>query len=93
MFRRVMATPEGRFVMADLIRGTGVHRSIWDNSARIHYNSGRQDWGLELMATLQEVDADAYDLMEAERRALDRRDASEIEALHIANAPQEETEP
>jgi len=84
--RAVLATPEGRFVFWDLIASAGVFRSIWESSARIHYNAGRQDFGHELIAMLVEADPEAYQLMEREMRALAKRDALETDASHTDSA-------
>lgn len=90
MFAAVMATTEGRFVMWELIVAAGVYRSIWDNSARIHYNAGRQDFGHELLATLLDADERSYLAMESEARARARKDAVEVEAGHTASATEGE---
>jgi hypothetical protein len=80
--RSVMSSPAGRLVFWELLRRAGVYRSIWDNSARIHYNAGRQDFGHEIMAELLASGEDLYLVMETEARALVRRENAETEAVH-----------
>lgn len=64
----VLAHPEGRMVLWDLLRRAGVYRSVWDQSSRIHYNAGRQDFGHELLALCLQADDRLYLLMEQEGR-------------------------
>lgn len=78
--RQVMATIEGRLVMWALLERAGIYRSVWDPSARIHYNAGRQDFGHELLALLLEADERTYLLMEQEARARARGDDREAAA-------------
>ncbi len=79
--RAIMGAPEGRVVMWDLLARAGIYRSIWDPSARIHYNAGRQDYGHELLALLLEADGDLYQLMEREARAWQRSQDREAAAV------------
>jgi len=78
--RATMATIEGRAVMWGLLERAGVFRSVWDPSARIHYNAGRQDFGHELLSLLLEADEQLYLLMEQEARQRARSDARETAA-------------
>lgn len=82
----VMQTAEGRLVLWELLERAGIYRSIWDPSARIHYNAGRQDYGHEILGLMLEADADLY--LEAEREARDRkrRQARETEAVQTPTA-------
>jgi L-amino acid N-acyltransferase YncA len=84
--RAVMATPAGRVVMWELLTRAGIFRSVWEASAKIHYNAGRQDYGHELLATLIDVDEAAYQLMEREMRAIDRNDSRETAAVQTPAA-------
>lgn len=88
--RTVMGTPEGRLVFGDrghgLLARAGVYRSIWEASAKIHYNAGRQDFGHELMAELLRADEGLYQLMETEARLLALRDDAETDAGHTPAA-------
>jgi hypothetical protein len=82
----VMKTPEGRTVMAQLIRRAGVYMSIWDPSARIHYNAGRQDYGHELMADLVGIDEETYQIMEREEWNWNKQQERAIDAAHTSRA-------
>jgi hypothetical protein len=86
--REMLRQPAGRFVMWELIERAGVFRSIWDNSARIHYNAGRQDFGHEIIALLIQADEDLYLLMETEARDRARRLDRETDAAHTARVEQ-----
>lgn len=70
-YRQVLATVDGRAVLADLIQRAGVDRSIYSQSAAIHYNAGRQDFGHELREMLKAMDLAAYVRM---RREADDRE-------------------
>jgi hypothetical protein len=87
--RVVMQAPSGRIVMWELIGRAKVHESIWDQSARIHYNAGRQDYGHELMAALVSADEDLYLLMEREMRAWQRGENATTDATHAARADEQ----
>ena len=82
----VLASTHGRRFCWDLLERAGVYRSIWDPTARIHYNAGRQDFGHELMALLVSAQPDLYLLMEQEARARQKRDDAETDAAHTAPA-------
>lgn len=86
----VMNTVDGRIVFEGLIRRLGVMRSIWDQSARIHYNAGQQDAGHEIVADLIRVDEGLYDKMQAEARAWMKQQERSIDAVHTARAGQRE---
>lgn len=86
----VLASIEGRIVLAQLIRRAGVFRSIWHPSAEIHYNAGRQDYGHELMADLVAIDEDAYQQMEREDWAWVKQQQREIDAAHTKRAAERE---
>lgn len=88
--RAVMSTPEGRFVCWRWLERTGVFRSVWEQSARIHYNAGRQDVGHEFMAAMIETDENLYLQMEREARDRDRRDAQSAEAVTTPSADEGE---
>ncbi len=81
-----MNTPSGRLVFWELIRTCGTYASVWEASAKIHYNAGRQDVGHEILADLIAVDPNLYQLMEREMRTLQAKEQAEIEALHAPSA-------
>lgn len=54
--RKLLEHPYGRRVMWRLLEKCRVFGSIWEPSAKIHYNSGQQDLGHFLMAEIVEAD-------------------------------------
>jgi hypothetical protein len=88
--KAVMATVAGRHLLAELLERSGLWRTSWDPSARIHFNEGRRNFGLELLADVQESDEEAYLLMERERRAWLRGEALEAAAVQTAAATEGE---
>lgn len=87
--RAVMDTVSGRIFVRGLLEKAGVYRSIWDPSAKIHYNAGRQDYGHELMALIVEADDLLFGQMEHEAREYRAREARGMDA---AAAAQEQSE-
>ena len=83
----MLNTVEGRYTLWTLLEDLGIFRSIWDPSARIHYNAGRQDAGHELMARIIAADPNRYEQMEREARARAKRLDSE---MSVALPPTEE---
>jgi len=90
--RAVLGTEAGRLVLSHILQAAGVYRSIWTQSAEIHYRAGRQDFGHELMAEWLEASEDLYDRMEHENRARVRREAAEDDAFELEH-DQERTTP
>jgi hypothetical protein len=68
----VMSTPAGRRFIWRVLERCKVFGTVWDGSARIHYNSGQQDIGHWVMAEVGAADEDALFLMmkEAKHREL-----------------------
>lgn len=64
----VLATPEGRRVIWSLLQRAGVFESIWENSAKIHYNAGQQDFGHALMADIVDAGEEFFFTMMTENR-------------------------
>lgn len=58
--RSVLSTKQGRRLLWRLMAECRVYGSIWDNSARIHYNAGRQDVGHFILAEITEASEDLY---------------------------------
>lgn len=83
-FRKVLETPEGRFLFGDrehgLLAVCGTFKSIWARDASIHYNAGQQDLGHRMMADIAAIDEQLYLLMEGECRAIAVRDQRERQA-------------
>jgi hypothetical protein len=84
--RVATSTPEGRLVFRTLLEKLGVYRSVWEPSAKIHYNAGRQDAGHELQAYLLQASEEHYDQMEREARFRAARLNRETDAVHTARA-------
>jgi hypothetical protein len=53
--RSVLALPSGRRFLWRLMGHCKTFGSIWEQSARIHYNSGQQDIGHYVMAEITEA--------------------------------------
>lgn len=91
--RAVLNTPQGRLIFGErelgLLARAGVYKSIWARDASIHYNAGKQDFGHELLALLTQADEMSYLRMEAEMRALAKRDSGETEAAHLPSTDDE----
>jgi hypothetical protein len=68
----VMSSPAGRRFVWRMLGHCKVFETVWDNSARIHYNAGKQDIGHWLMAEVGAADEDSLFLMmkEAKQREL-----------------------
>lgn len=82
----VLSTPAGRIVFAQLIRASGVFRSIWSPNVEIHFNAGRQSMGLELRHDIQALNEDLFDQMDREERAWLKQQRTETEAVQTARA-------
>jgi hypothetical protein len=82
--RAVMSTPAGRLMMGDptygILSRCKLDTCIFEASAKIYFNSGMQNVGLEIKALLAEVDEDALILMQNEMRLLAKREKNEAEA-------------
>jgi hypothetical protein len=88
--RAVLQTVDGRAVLWDLVVRAGVFASIYDQSARIHYNAGRQDFGHELLAAVIDADEAAYLVMEQEARERQRREDRDADAAPRARGDDQE---
>lgn len=66
--RRVLETPEGRRVLWRFMSKCNVFGSVWEPSARIHYNSGRQDFGHFVMAEIVDASEEYLFLMMKENK-------------------------
>lgn len=85
--RTVLATPAGQLVFGELEYGllarAGVFRSVYNNSAtQMAWNSGQQDFGLQLLAELVRAAPAEYLQMEAAMRQLAARDDRTTAAVH-----------
>jgi hypothetical protein len=68
--RAVMNTPEGRRFIWRLMGHCRVFGSVWEASAKIHYNAGVQDVGHFLMAETTEADKDLF--LQMQKEALEK---------------------
>lgn len=57
-----------RDFMWRLLEEAGVFHSIWEQSARIHYSAGKQDFGHFLMGQIQEANEEALFQMMRENK-------------------------
>lgn len=57
--RRILDTDFGRRFVWRLLSRARVFETIWEPSAKIHYNAGQQDFGHFIMAELVECKPDA----------------------------------
>ena len=58
--RHVLSSQQGRRFAWRLLTHCGVFRSIWSNSAVIHYNAGMQDVGHFIQGEIIAADENAY---------------------------------
>lgn len=56
--RKVLETPEGRRFVWRVMQHCKVFGSVWEPSAKIHFNSGRQDVGHFVMGEVVEAGED-----------------------------------
>lgn len=66
--RTVLNTPAGRRFVWRLLEKCGVHRSIWSQSALIHYQSGQQDLGHFIESEIVDADENLLFIMMTENR-------------------------
>lgn len=53
--RKVLAMDAGRRLIWRLLERAKVFASVWDQSSRIHYNAGQQDFGHFVMGEVVEA--------------------------------------
>lgn len=58
--KKVLKTKYGRDFVWKILTHCNVFGSIWVPSAKIHYNSGKQDLGHYLMAEIMEADEQLF---------------------------------
>lgn len=64
----VTSDVRGRRAMWRILSYCGTFKSIWEPSAKIHYNSGQQDVGHFLLDSLMEASEENYLLMAREAK-------------------------
>jgi hypothetical protein len=75
--RAVLAEPAGRRFVWRLLERVNTFASIWEQSAKIHYNAGQQDVGHFLMAEINEADDTLLFQMMQDARARTKKEARE----------------
>ncbi len=58
--RRTFATPHGKRVLQWILASCMVHDSVFTGNSRTFHNSGRQDFGNELLRRVNESDLEIY---------------------------------
>lgn len=81
--RAMLQLAEGRRFIWTRLEKCNVFRSTWDASAKIHFNEGRRDVGLELMADIAAADENAFLLMMTEAQQRASQEKREQEALNL----------
>lgn len=66
--RFLLANPEGRRFLWKTLKFCKAFGSIWEPSAKIHYNAGVQDVGHYLMAEIASANEDAFVMMMKENK-------------------------
>lgn len=62
----MLNTIEGRRFIWRLFEECKVFKTIWESSAKIHFNAGKHDFGLWLMSETIAADSEAYLQMQKE---------------------------
>lgn len=88
--RAVLKLPEGRRVFWALLDHCGVFRSIWNNSALIHFNEGKRDTGLFIMHEIADADPNGLITMMAEANAKELAERLEEEKAAAGKKKTEE---
>ncbi len=86
----VMNAPDGRIVMAELIKRCGVFELSWTRDSAIHFNEGRRSVGLMLMAELQRTGEETYQQMEREGWLWNKQFNEQVEATQTKRAAERE---
>ncbi len=89
-WRVVLALPEGRLLLWELLEHCSVFASIMDPSSNIYANAGRQDVGHMIMARITEADDAKLFLMMTEANSNKRR--MELELDSARNNARKESE-
>ena len=85
--KAVLATADGRAVLADIFDQAGIYGSVYDQSgSMMYFKEGRRNFGLELRAFCESVDEEQVERLDVERRARLRADDREVQAAHTATA-------
>ena len=66
--KALLKSKEGRRIVWRMLAKCRVFESIWEGSARIHFNAGQQDLGHWLLAEVTEADDEALLIMMRENK-------------------------
>lgn len=66
--KKILTQKPVRDFLWRMLEQAGVFHSIWEQSARIHYNAGKQDFGHIIMGEIQEADEEALFQMMRENK-------------------------
>lgn len=66
--RKILSEPVGRRVLWRWLKRAKTFESIWEPSAKIHYNAGLQDFGHFLLAEVTEADENLLFKMMSENK-------------------------
>jgi len=66
--RRLVSTDFGRRIVWRLLAHAKMFSSIWEPSALIHYNAGKQDFGHFIWSEVEQADQNALFLMMKENK-------------------------
>lgn len=89
--RAVMGAPFGRALMWELLGKARIYASVFHRDPGLMaYNSGRQDFGHQLLAEIIAADAALYLLMEREARERDQRDNAAVDAAQVPSVESQE---
>ena len=72
--RYLLQSPQGRRFLWRLLSRCKSFGSVWEPSAKIHYNSGQQDVGHFIMAEIVEADENAFLQMMKESKQGEMKD-------------------
>lgn len=71
---KVLATESGRRFLWRMLKRARVFETVWEQSARIHYNSGQQDFGHFIMSEIIDANEESYFLMMREAQHSRRKE-------------------
>ena len=71
--RIVLQTDAGRRLLWRFLEKAKVFSTVWENSAKIHYNSGQQDFGHFIMSEIVEADQMALLKMMSESKEREKK--------------------
>jgi hypothetical protein len=73
--RTVLSTASGRRLLWRFMERCKTFSTVWEPSAKIHYNAGQQDVGHFIMAEIMEADANVFSKMMKEHKGKENDNA------------------